>query len=322
MRTIKTGVLSQVDRVITGARNVRRRRGGQGGDGCDFAAFEAQDWPDGNGSGDARVSAKKLKNDYAIALAGQAGYPSEVLLPGLRFELGLVYAVDRYPWVQLPAGQLGVVVTRDRVFSRPGAEDLLRQQPLTLMSVGLTHADLKVFRIARDANSQVDILGIVSMLKGGPLSSGAIANRLGQFEDIAAIERDGPTSDAEMIERLLSNKNEKHNNYENFLGFLDHGGRIGLQHDPLLYGAYILNPFLVRMEKVPMLVVEQGQVAVVEAYVGLVPSNTSGADCKFGMLVRPEHRGIWQESLRTGKYPINPCCYRAELVPSAILTFD
>ncbi len=328
-----------------------------------------------------RFSAKKLENDNAIAFAGEAGYQSELLMPGLRFKLWLVYAVDKYPWVQVPAGQLGVVIaqvgeplptgaksaiykpvfgqfseldafvngggqkgvqrpvlgpgttlplhpiafmviTRDRVFGRPVSEELLRQQPLTPMSFGLTPADLEVVRIARDANSQADMVGIVSTLEGDPLSSGDIANRLGQFEDIAEMERDNSASDAELIERLFSNKNELHNNYQDFQGFLDHGGRIGLQHDPLLYGAYILNPFLVRVEKVPMLVVEQGQVAVVKAYVGLVPSDTSGVDFKFGMLVRPGHRGIWQEPLRTGKYPINPYCYKAELVPTAILTLN
>lgn len=33
-----------------------------------------------------------------------------------------------------------------------------------------------------------------------------------------------------------------HNNYQDFQTFLERGGRIGLQHDPLLYGAYNLNP--------------------------------------------------------------------------------
>ncbi len=35
----------------------------------------------------------------------------------------------------------------------------------------------------------------------------------------------------------LGNKNNLHNNYQDFQAFLDSGGRIGLQHDPLLYGA-------------------------------------------------------------------------------------
>ena len=71
-----------------------------------------------------------------------------------------------------------------------------------------------------------------------------------------------------------------------------------------------------------MLVVKQGEVAVIKAYVGLVTEDTSGAEFKFGSLVRPGHRGVWQEPLRTGKYPINPRCYEAEIVPTAILTLN
>jgi regulator of protease activity HflC (stomatin/prohibitin superfamily) len=39
-------------------------------------------------------------------------------------------------------------------------------------------------------------------------------------------------------------------------------------------------------------------------------------------LTKPGHRGIWQEPLRTGKYPINPHCYQAVVVPTAILTLN
>ena len=121
---------------------------------------------------------------------------------------------------------------------------------------------------------------------------------------------------------ILASKNDQHNNYQDFQKFLEAGGKIGLQHDPLLYGAYNLNPFLVRVEQVPMLVVEQGQVAVIKAYVGLPTQDTSGASFKFGSLVRPGHMGIWQEALRTGKYPINPRIYDAKLVLTAILKLD
>lgn len=327
-----------------------------------------------------RFSARRLDEDNPIAFRGEAGYQAELLMPGLRFRLWPVFGVEKYPWVQVPAGQIGVVIaqvgaplptgaksgsyqpgfgqfteletfvreggqkgvqrpvlapgttlplhpvaflviTRDRVFGRPVAEQLQGQE-LTPTSFGLSPADLEVVRIAKEAGAEADVIGIVSTLEGDPLSSGDIASRLGQFADIAEMERGGETHDAEVIDRLFSNKNELHNNYQDFQAFLDHGGRIGLQHDPLLYGAYLLNPFLVRVEKVPMLVVEQGQVAVIKAYVGLAPSDTSGTEFPFGTLVRPGHRGIWQEPLRTGKYPINPYCYKAELVPTAILTLN
>jgi regulator of protease activity HflC (stomatin/prohibitin superfamily) len=73
---------------------------------------------------------------------------------------------------------------------------------------------------------------------------------------------------------------------------------------------------------VPMLVVNQGEVAVIKGFVGLPTLDTSGAEFKFGSIVRPGHRGIWQEPLRTGKYPINPRVYDAEIVPTFILTLN
>jgi regulator of protease activity HflC (stomatin/prohibitin superfamily) len=165
------------------------------------------------------------------------------------------------------------------------------------------------------------MIGIVTVFEGDPLPSGDIASRLGAFKDVEQMEESG-VDDPRIIEKLLGNKNHLHNNYQDFQAFLDNGGKIGLQHDPLLYGAYALNPFLVSVELVPMLVVKQGEVAVMKAYVGLVTQDTSGAEFKFGSLVRPGHRGIWQEALRTGKYPINPRCYEAEIVPTAILTLN
>ena len=52
------------------------------------------------------------------------------------------------------------------------------------------------------------------------------------------------------------------------------------------------------------------------------PLDTSGVEFNFGSIVRPGHRGIWAEPLRTGKYPINPRVYAAEIVPTAILTLN
>jgi uncharacterized membrane protein YqiK len=71
-----------------------------------------------------------------------------------------------------------------------------------------------------------------------------------------------------------------------------------------------------------MLVVNQGEVAVIKGFVGLPTLDTSGAEFKFGSIVRPGHRGIWQEPLRTGKYAINPRVYAAEIVPTFILTLN
>ncbi len=167
----------------------------------------------------------------------------------------------------------------------------------------------------------VDVIGIVRVHEGPPLDPGDIACRIGGFEDTRKREESGAT-DSQLADLIMDSKVKLHDNYQDFQAFLDAGGRIGLQHDPLLYGTFNLNPYLVEVELVPMLVVEQGQVAVIKSYVGLVPQDTSGEAFRFGTLVRPGHRGIWQETVRTGKYAINPRCYDAEIVPTSILTLN
>jgi uncharacterized membrane protein YqiK len=326
-----------------------------------------------------RVSTHHNTTDSPIAFSGEAGYQADLLMPGVRFKLWPTYAVVKYPWVQVPAGEIGVaisqiggplptgaksaayrpefgnftnlrafvegggqkgvqrpvlapgtlapihpiaflVITASRAYGRPVDPQILGRGPLAPHSFGLQPDQLRVTVIAPDGNQ--DVVGIVTTLEGDPLSPADIAGRIGGFSDIAALEAQPGISDSELIEALLGKKNELHNNYQDFQAFLDKGGRIGLQHDPLLYGAYLLNPFLVRVELAPMLVVNQGEVAVIKAYVGLPTLDTSGPEFKFGSIVQPGHRGIWREALRTGKYPLNPRIYAAEKVPTFILTLN
>ena len=136
------------------------------------------------------------------------------------------------------------------------------------------------------------------------------------------MEQSGQGSPIQIIQAVLRSKNNLHDNYQDYQAFLDNGGCIGLQHDPLLYGSYLLNPFLVKVELREMLVVRQGEVAVIKSYVGLPTEDTSGEEFKFGSIVKPGHQGIWSEPLRTGKYTLNPRIYEAEIVPTSILTLN
>jgi hypothetical protein len=335
-----------------------------------------------------RFSFAKLKKDNLVAFHGEAGYQAKLLMPGLRWKAFLIYSVGKYPWVQVPAGEIGVVIsqvgqplpigaksaiykkefanfsdlrnffelggqkgvqrpvlppgslvpihpvgflviTRTRVYGVPVSPELRakigRGTELTPAALGLKPEQLALMRIEPQPRGKdgatIDMVGIVTTYEGDPLPSGDIASRLGGFADVEKMEG-ANTNDPQIIEALLGSKNNLHNNYQDFQAFLDHGGHIGLQHDPLLYGAYALNPFLVVVELVPMLIIKQGQVAVIKAYVGLATQDTSGSDFKYGSLVRPGHRGVWQEPLRTGKYPLNPRCYEPEIVPTAILNLN
>ncbi len=365
-----------------------------------------------------RFSFKKLTGDNPVALNGEPGYQADLLMPGLRFKLWPLYSVYKYPWVQVPAGEIGVVfaqvgektphgaksgvykeefggftnlrafienggqkgvqrpvlnpgtlapihpvgflvITKQKVYGFPVSPELREKADsksgLSCQSFGLNPDQLDLVRImplpvSGREGIVVDMIGIVTTFEGDPLPPGNIANRLGDFDDVLEMEtnkrpsapevvevsaeaspepKDGPKDeqevgvmDAEILEVVLGHKNTEHNSYQDFQKFLKEGGRMGLQYDPLLYGAYALNPFLIKVEQVPMLIVKQGEVAVIKSYVGLPTEDTSGVNFKFGSIVKPGHRGIWREPLRTGKYPINPRCYQAEIVPTAILTLN
>jgi uncharacterized membrane protein YqiK len=326
-----------------------------------------------------RVSRRHNTTDTPIAFNGEAGYQAGLLMAGVRFKLWPTYRVVKYPWVQVPAGEIGVVisqmgealptgaksavyrpefgnftdlsaflaghgqkgvqrpvlppgtlapihpvaflvVTATKAYGLPVDRQIAGLGPLSASSFGLQPNQLRVTVIAPDGDQ--DVVGIVTTLEGEPLPPADIAGRIGGFNDIEALEKQSEITDSELIEALLGAKNQLHNNYQDFQKFLDSGGRIGLQHDPLLYGAYLLNPFLVRVELAGMLVVNQGEVAVIKGYVGLPTLDTSGPEFKFGSIVQPGHRGIWREALRTGKYPLNPRIYAAEKVPTFILTLN
>jgi len=333
-----------------------------------------------------RFGFKKLSEDNPIAFNGEAGFQAELLMPGLRWKFWILYGVKKFPWVQVPAGEIGVVIaqvgqpppigaksavfkkefgnftalnlfmekggqkgvqrpalppgslvpihpvaflviTKGEVYGLPISPELNimaeKRGKLTPDVFGLKPEQLMLVRIEPQIGEKgvIDMVGVITTYEGDPLPSGDIAGRLGGFADVNAMEKTG-APDAEIIEKLLGSKNDLHNNYQDFQAFLDNGGKIGLQHDLILYGAYALNPFLVKVDLTPMIIVKQGEVAVIKAYVGLATQDTSGVEFKFGSLVRPGRRGIWQEPLRTGKYPINPRCYEAELVPTAILTLN
>jgi regulator of protease activity HflC (stomatin/prohibitin superfamily) len=336
-----------------------------------------------------RFSRKKLSEGNPIAFHGEAGYQSELLMPGFRFKFWILYGVRKFPWVQVPAGEIGVVIsqigqglptgaksaiykpefgiysdvrtfvdgggqkgvqrsvlppgtlapihpiaflviTKSRIHGMPVDPNILsilnrEEGGLSIKAFGIHPEQLEVVRIEPkpygESGALSDMVGVVTTYEGPPLESGDIACRLGGFEDLASMEITKKT-DAEIIEYILNSKNNMHNSFQDYQKFLDSGGKIGLQHDVLLYGAYNLNPFLVKVELVPMLIVQQGQVAVIKSYVGLATQDTSGATFKFGSLVRPGHRGVWQEPLRTGKYAINPRIYNAEIVPTSILTLN
>ena len=59
-----------------------------------------------------RFSVRKLHAGNAIAFDGEAGYQARLMMPGVQFKLWPLYDVTRHPMVQIPAGQIGVVIAQ------------------------------------------------------------------------------------------------------------------------------------------------------------------------------------------------------------------
>ena len=59
-----------------------------------------------------RFSISKLSDDNPIAFNGEAGYQEVLLMPGLRFKLWPIFHIAKHPWVQVPAGEIGVVIAQ------------------------------------------------------------------------------------------------------------------------------------------------------------------------------------------------------------------
>jgi len=270
--------------------------------------------------------------------------------------------VQRYtllPGTTMPVHPIGfLVVTSDHVYGQP-IDESLAGRGLSAESWGLKSEDFLLTRIEGTSDDPKSMrVGIVTVLDGPSLTASEIASRLNGFDDISALEnalelkrsamsddvrtelekRKTDTSedynesqidkivssrmDAQVIELLLKNSNASHDSFQDFQKFIELGGKMGLQHDPLPPGVYALNPFLVKVEKLPITHVKPGEVAVVRSGVGLETQDTSGVKFKFGSLVRPGHRGVWRSTIGVGIWMLNARIYQIELVKTAILTLN
>jgi uncharacterized membrane protein YqiK len=232
-----------------------------------------------------------------------------------------------------------LVVTSRRVYGKLVDPSLMQggddeSGGLSPATFGLEPKDLKRVTI------EPGMIGIVETLEGPSLDSDQVAGRLEGFSDIKDLETQmqsetpytGTTPDERLawltamstplMDRILSRHLESHKSYQDYQAFLDNDGRMGVQHDVLSTGSYLLNPFLVRVRVVEMVEVDQSEVAVIRSAVGLPAADVSGNDFKFGSLTMPGHRGLWAAALRTGLYPLNTEVYEALSVPTNIITLS
>lgn len=276
-----------------------------------------------------RFSAKSLPADRLLALNGEAGYQADTLAPGwYLWYFPWVYQIKKVPVTVIPQGEIGLLVAADgasipaerilgkvvdcddfqdaRKFLMNGGE---RGRQLGILTAGAYRINTALFTIITRQNAhqngmdpndllvyqvEPDMVGIVTTLDGAPIDEG----------EIAGLYIPG------------------HDNFQNVQGFLNSGGRRGLQEQILLSGSWNLNPWFVQVEQVPMTEIPIGYVGVVISYVGKAHIDVSGLEFKHGDLVNVGHKGVWVTPLYPGKHPINMRVMKVELVPTTNIVLN
>lgn len=259
---------------------------------------------------------KELPNGKIIATKGEAGYQANTLAPGLYFGMWFwQYDITMQPFTIVEQGMIGLVMAKDgreiptgHILARKVVSDNYQDAEAFLQNGGqkgrqsnyITAGSYRIntflFDVTMVGMTQIhdNMVGIITTLDGEPIAAGQIAGRV-----VAG-----------------------HNSFQDMDAFLDKGGFKGLQSQVILAGSYNLNPWAVQVEETYMTEIPIGNVGVVISFFGDEGQDTSGVDFRHGNIVNKGEKGVWNEPLGPGKYPINKFTMRVELVPTTNLVLN
>jgi uncharacterized membrane protein YqiK len=272
---------------------------------------------------------RSLAPGRLVALHGEAGIQARLLPPGWHFGYWVWrYKVERLSLVEVPAGQIALVVAADgaaipadhilgrevacdhfqdaEAFLRNGGE---RGRQLGMLTAGTYRINTALFNVITSRRAEAeglmpgaltvlhipsDQIGIVTALDGRAIPTGDLA---------------GP---------IIAG----HDSFQRAQAFIDAGGCRGLQEEVLLSGSWNLNPWFASVELMAITEIPIGYVGVVVSYVGREHEDLSGDAFTHGDLVRPGHKGVWIEPLLPGKHPLNTRVMKVELVPTTNIVLN
>ncbi len=259
---------------------------------------------------------KELPNGKIIATKGESGFQAQTLAPGLYFGMWFwQYDITMQPFTIIDQGMIGLVMARDgieiptgHILARKVACDNYQDGEAFLQNGGqkgrqsayITAGSYRInsflFEVTMVRMTQIrdNMVGVITTLDGEPIPLGQIAGKT-----VAG-----------------------HNSYQDMDAFLEKGGHKGLQSQVILAGSYNLNPWGVQVEETLMTEIPIGHVGVVISFFGDEGQDTSGVDFKHGNIVNKGEKGVWNEPLGPGKYPINKFTTRVELVPTTNLVLN
>jgi uncharacterized membrane protein YqiK len=279
-----------------------------------------------------------------IALAGEAGFQSEVLRGGWHMLFPFQYRVHVMSLVTIPQGKIGYVFARDgRVLSPTQAlASNAEARDLTdvagFLGAGGQRGPQR--QILREGTYAINLAQFVVIAEDGihylPLDRDEEAKftRMAKLlveregfspvvitSDLVGIVtvHDGPSlPQGEIIAPTVGEGDAAthHNSFQDPERFLAAGGWRGRQHQVLVEGTYYINRLFATVECIAKTVVEVGHVGVVISYTGAVGRDLSGDTYRHGELVQPGERGVWSEPLLPGKYAFNSFAGTVLMVPT------
>ncbi|GLB29743.1 hypothetical protein LAD12857_16660 [Lacrimispora amygdalina] len=169
----------------------------------------------------------------------------------------------------------------------------LKPERSELISMQKTLAEREGFSpvviMGRGGNESSDMMGIVTVHDGTPISQGEI---------------------------IAPDVGEEHASFQDPEKFLELGGRRGKQIQILTDGTYYINRLFATVEFRPKTVVPIGFVGVVVSFFGSEGVDTSGENYKHGELVSVGSKGVLEKPLMPGKYAFNTDAGKVVLVPT------
>ncbi len=259
---------------------------------------------------------KTLPDGRIIATKGEAGFQAKTLASGLYFWYWpWQYVITEHEFIVIQEGHIGCIQAKDgaplptghilgrkvQCDSFQDAEEFLNNGGMkgtqaAFITNGTYRINTFLFEVTEFKMTTIEPnkVGVVRALDGQPITDGGIAG----------------------------SKVDGHNNFQDADSFLAAGGNKGLQPPVILSGTYFINPWAFSVEEIPMTKIEIGHCGVVICLVGEDGEDRSGESFKHGNLVDKNKKGVWEETLNPGVYPINKYTHIVESVPTTNIVLN
>ena len=296
-----------------------------------------------------KFSSKSLSNGAFIALNGEAGYQADILRAGLHFRCRIIYKIHKCPLITIKQGKIGYVFARSgesldvdqtlgkhvecntfqdtRMFLENGGQ---KGPQRTILREGTYAFNLAQFVIIteeetyflpignRAENDEItDMANEIKRRDGfSPIVIDSSADSLGVIVTFEGKSLPSTEIIAPIVGNDSNNLETYHNSFQNIEAFLKAGGFKGRQEQVLIEGTYFINRLFATVEFARKTIIDVSMVGVVNAFAGQKGEDLSGAEYTHGELVQVGCRGIWEQPLSPGKYPLNPFACNVITVPT------